>query len=41
MSREGFFEFLGFGLLDLVGALALGHELGTFSGIVPARKNDS
>jgi ABC-type cobalt transport system substrate-binding protein len=38
MSREGFFEFLTFGLLDLVGALILGYELGTFSGIVPARR---
>jgi hypothetical protein len=38
MSREGFFEFLTLGVLDLVGALVLGQELGTFSGIVPIRR---
>jgi hypothetical protein len=38
MSREGFFEFLTLGILDLVGALVLGHELGTFSGIIPSRR---
>lgn len=38
MSSEGFFEFLGLGALDLVGALLLGRELGTFSGIVPTIK---
>ena len=38
MSSEGVVEFLTLGVLDLVGALVLGHELGTFSGIVPGRR---
>lgn len=38
MSSEGVIEFLTFGVLDLVGALVLGLELGTFSGIVPGRR---
>lgn len=35
MSQEGFWEFLGLGALDMLGALLLGRELGTFDGIVP------
>lgn len=35
MSQEGFLEFLGLGALDMIGALFLGRELGTFDGIVP------
>lgn len=38
MSKEGYAEFMLLGAVDLVGALILGRQLGTFSGMVPVSK---